>query len=391
MGSFDGAEVCELCDLYLLSLLVQVIPDLGIYRDDGLAVTRATARQTENLKQQLVKVFKEEGLRITVIANIQSVNFLDVNLDLSNGLFKPFMKPNDVPLYVHSQSNHPKKVLENIPLAVNERLNRISANQEVFDAAAPPYQEALRKSGYIHNLKFSPPVDPPTQPPSQRKPRTRQVTWFNPPWNSAVKTNVGKQFLRIIDTSFSTNNPLKKLFNRNTVKISYKCMPNMSSAVSSHNTKLLQQDNAGQQTQGCNCRGGPGNCPLPPGQCQKDKIIYVASVTSPDGVEHYTGLSGTTFKKRWSKHKDDFRNHNSKNSTRLSSHIWKLKEEGKNFQLEWEILYRAPTHSPTSRKCRLCLKEIFYIMFRPDSASLNKRNELFNTCRHRTQKLLRNS
>ena len=34
MGSFDGAEVCELCDLYLLFLLVRVIPDLGIYRDD---------------------------------------------------------------------------------------------------------------------------------------------------------------------------------------------------------------------------------------------------------------------------------------------------------------------------------------------------------------------
>ena len=75
MGSFDGAEVCELCDLYLLSLLVQAIPDLGIYRDDGLAVTRATARQTEKLKQKLSKVFEGEGLRITVIANIQSVNF----------------------------------------------------------------------------------------------------------------------------------------------------------------------------------------------------------------------------------------------------------------------------------------------------------------------------
>ena len=148
MGSFDGAETCELCDLYLLSLLVKVIPDLGLYRDDGLAVTRSTARQTEKLKQKLVKVFEDEGLRITVIANVHSVNFLDVNLDLSNGEFKPYMKPNDTPLYVHSQSNHPKKVLENIPLAVNNRLNRISSNKSVFDAASPPYQEALRNSGF---------------------------------------------------------------------------------------------------------------------------------------------------------------------------------------------------------------------------------------------------
>ena len=390
MGSYDGAEICELCDLYLLSLLVKVIPDLGIYRDDGLAVTRSTARQIEKLKQKLTKVFQEEGLRITVIANVHSVNFLDVNLDLSNGEYKAFMKPNDSPIYVHSQSNHPKKVLENIPLAVNDRLNRISSNKSVFDAAAPPYQEALRKSGYNHNLTFTPPPqDPPTPP--KRKPRTRRVTWFNPPWNSAVKTNIGKQFLRIIDTSFPPGNPLRKLFNRSTVKVSYKCMPNMSSLVSSHNVKLLQKDEHQQQPQGCNCQGGPGTCPLTPAECQKDNVIYVASVTSPDGVEHYTGLTSNTFKKRWSKHEGDFRNTKDKHNTRLSTHIWKLKQENKPYQTNWEILDRAPTHNPTSRKCRLCLKEIYYIIFRPDSASLNKKHELFNTCRHRTQKLLVNA
>ena len=389
MGSFDGAETCELCDLYLLSLLVKVIPDLGIYRDDGLAVTRSTARQTEKLKQKLVKLFEDEGLRITVIANIHSVNFLDVNLDLSNGEFKPYMKPNDIPLYVHTQSNHPKKILENIPLAVNERLNRISSNRSVFDAASPPYQEALQKSGYSHKLQFTPPQDPPVT--SKRKPRSRRVTWFNPPWNSAVKTNVGKQFLRLIDTSFPEGNPLRKLLNRNTVKVSYKCMPNMNSVVSSHNTKLLQRDTDHQQVQGCNCQGGPGTCPLTPAECQKDNVIYVASVESNAGVEHYTGLTSNTFKKRWSSHEGDFRNTSGKHNTRLSTHIWKLKEDNRNYQIRWEILDRVPAHNPVSRKCRLCLTEIDYIVFRPDSASLNSRNELFNTCRHRTQKLLSNS
>ena len=71
---------------------------------------------------------------------------------LSNGQYKAYMKPNNTPLYVNSQSNHPKKVLENIPLAVNERLNRISSNKSVFDAATPPYQEALRKSGYKEKM-----------------------------------------------------------------------------------------------------------------------------------------------------------------------------------------------------------------------------------------------
>ena len=200
---------------------------------------------------------------------------------------------------------------------------------------------------------------------------------------------MGKQFLRIIDTSFPIGNPLRKLLTRNTVKVSYKCMPNMSSIVGRHNTKLLQSDPEVQQAQGCNCQGGPGNCPLTPAECQKNNVIYVASVTSLDGVEHYTGLTGNTFKKRYNAHNADFRNN--ENKTRLSTHINKLKEENKNYQLKWEILDRAPTHNPVSRKCRLCLKEIYYIIFRPDSASLNSRNELFNTCRHRTQKLLTNS
>lgn len=299
------------------------------------------------------------------------------------------MKPNDTPLYVNSQSNHPKKVLENIPLAVNERLNRISSNQSLFDAAIPPYQDALRKSGYLHNLTYSPPVDPPTT--KKKKSRSRKVTWFNPPWNSAVKTNVGKQFLRIIDTSFPPDNPLRKLFNRSTVKVSYKCMPNMGSIVSSHNNKLLQRDTAQQQARGCNCQGGPDSCPLTPAECQKDKVIYVASVESVDGVEHYTGLTGNTFKKRWYKHESDFRNTSGKHNTRLSTYIWQLKEEQKNYEVKWEILDRAPTHNPVNKKCRLCLKEVYYIIFRPDSASLNSRNELFSTCSHRTQKLLINS
>ena len=168
MGSYDGAETCELVDLYLLSLCTKVIPCLGIYRDDGLAVTRSTARQREKLKQELIKVFQKEGLRITTEANLHSVDFLDVNLDLRTGLHKPFMKPNQNPLYVHNLSNHPRKILENIPLAVNNRLSRISSNREVFNETTQLYQEALEKSGYTHKLDYTVPQDSP-QPKNSKK------------------------------------------------------------------------------------------------------------------------------------------------------------------------------------------------------------------------------
>jgi hypothetical protein len=75
----------------------------------------------------------------------------------------------------------------------------------------------------------------------------------------------------------------------------------------------------------------------------------VASVESVDGVKHYTGLTGNTFKKRYYKHEGDFRNTSGKNNTRLSKYIWKLKEEGKNYEIKWEIMDRAPTHNPINK------------------------------------------
>ena len=93
-----------------------------------------------------------------------------------------------------------------------------------------------------------------------------------------------------------------------------------------------------------------------------------------------------SFKKRWSAHESNFRLKQKK--TTLSAHVCKLEEEGKQYTIKWDIMDRAPVYNPVTRKCRLCLKEIFYILFRPDSASLNNRSELFNTCRHRKQKLL---
>ena len=41
-----------------------------------------------------------------------------------------------------------------------------------------------------------------------------------------------------------------------------------------------------------NCTGWPDICPLTPAECTKINVIYVASVTSRYGVQHYTRLTG---------------------------------------------------------------------------------------------------
>ena len=194
IGSLDGAEVCELVGLFILSKLQNLNIKLGLYRDDALGVCDLRPRQAELLKKKLCRALEEYGLKITVEANVKSVNFLDVNLSLSTNTFKPYMKPNDTPLYVHKQSNHPKGILRNIPLSVNKRLSCISANENVFKECSQPYQEALARSGYDFELKFN----PPTQNQSKKRNRQRRISWFNPPFSVSVKNKIGEQYNKIV-------------------------------------------------------------------------------------------------------------------------------------------------------------------------------------------------
>ena len=64
-----------------------------------------------------------------------------------------------------------------------------------------------------------------------RRNRNRKVIWFNPPFNSCVRTNVGKQFLKLIKKHFTVNHRFYKILNKNTIKLSYSCMPSVGSAI----------------------------------------------------------------------------------------------------------------------------------------------------------------
>lgn len=134
---------------------------------------------------------------------MKHVQFLDIQLDMSSGTVSPYMKPNDKPLYVHSSSNHPKSILNNIPLSVNRRLSSISSNEDIFKQAAIPYQEALEKSGYEHKLKYQPNSEP-----KRKRNRSRNIIWFNPPFSQNVKTPVGRKVLQLIDSCFKSDNSL---------------------------------------------------------------------------------------------------------------------------------------------------------------------------------------
>ena len=108
MSGLDGAEKCDLVGLFLLSLL-NTIDEIkaGLYRDNGAALTTLPPKEAKQLKNKTVKVFKAQGLDITIKANLKCINFLDVEVDLVTGTHKPYTKPNNTLLYIDIDSDHP--------------------------------------------------------------------------------------------------------------------------------------------------------------------------------------------------------------------------------------------------------------------------------------------
>ena len=282
-------------------------------------------------------------------------------------------------------SNHPPTITKNIPLAVNKRLSSLSSNEQVFNSVIKPYQEALKNSGYDHKLKFDKNSE---ENSGKKKSRSRRILWFNPPFSQSVATKIGARFLKLIDEHFPKDNPLSKILNRNTVKVSYRTTPNMAKIISGHNSKLTTKPEAPLE-KSCNCNN-EDTCPIG-GDCLKRNVIYQATVTSDQAQtepETYVGLTAQTFKKRFDGHANSFRHEKYSKETKLSIHIWKLKRQDTNYNLTWKVVSRARPFSPTTGLCALCTEEKYFILYKSELASLNKRNEIKTHCRHKQMVLL---
>ena len=162
----------------------------------------------------------------------------------------------------------------------------------------------------------------------------------------------------------------------------------MAQAVSTHNKKILKEDQAEAENRKlCNCTGGT-ICPVG-GQCLRGPVVYRAAVTTNNSTEYYTGIAGNTFKERWDGHNTTLRHSEKRNETTLSQHIWDLEDSGTNYDLSWSIVQNAPIFNHSTQKCRLCNLEKFLIMFHPEGATLNSRSEFYSTCRHRLKNTLK--
>ena len=140
-------------------------------------------------------------------------------MDLVNNTYQPYRKPNSETVYINKHSNHPPNILKELPKAVNKQITDISCNQDIFDAAKSTYEQALRNSGFIEELKYKNKDGEERTRNEDKRKRRRKIIWFNPPFSLSVKTNIGKLFFKMLKKHFPKANQLSKIFNKNTIKL----------------------------------------------------------------------------------------------------------------------------------------------------------------------------
>ena len=119
-------------------------------------------------------------------------------------------------------------------------------------------------------------------------------------------------------------------------------------------------------------------------------MVYKAAVTSEGNTKVYIGSTSTEIKLRLANHRQSFRNPSYRDQTKLSQHIWDLKEKNKEYAIKWDILAEAAPAKIGTKKCNLCLTEKFEILRSNPNITLNSRTELGNKCKHRVKFKLKN-
>ena len=161
-------------------------------------------------------------------------------------------------------------------------------------------------------------------------------------------------------------------------------MPSIGQLISRHNkSSLISEPTQANPDVKCGCRG---ICPVE-GKCKSECVVYQASVKRQDSgeISKYIGLCSTKFNIRYNSHTNSFRHEKNRSETKLSDHIWDLKLNDVGYELTWKIISNASQYSPSTKTCNLCNREIYYILFKPTLATLNKRNKIFSVCRHRAK------
>ena len=128
MGSYDGAELCELFGIYIQSLSTNIVSkdNMGLYRDDGLFILhKINKQQTDRVRKKMISILKNIDFKIEIVTNLTEGDFLDLTFNLENNTYRPNKKPNDKLIYIDVSSSYPPQIKKQLTRIISDRLSLI--------------------------------------------------------------------------------------------------------------------------------------------------------------------------------------------------------------------------------------------------------------------------
>ena len=170
-----------------------------------------------------------------------------------------------------------------------------------------------------------------------------------------------------MDKHFPKSYSLHKIFNRNTVKVSYSCINNVLQIIKQHNKNVSNKKE--KQINLRNCRN-KNKCPLH-GNCEVHSFVYKSTVSATQTFKQcvYLGLAEGNYKQRLYNHRQFFKDKKYKNDTTLLNYLWDPKQNHNQIpKLTWSIVRFAPGYSNISKRHLLCLHEKLLTLTHHNSA-----------------------
>ena len=199
MGSYDGAEVCELVGLFILHQLPQLVgvKNIGHYRNDGLAMLKNISGPTsERIKKKIIKLLHQYSLNITTETNLVQTNFLDVTFNLKSGKYWPYHKANDQTLYVHQHSNYPPAIMKLLSSTLSDRLFLLLCKREEFAS------RRMKRLCAEADIPVSCSTTAHPAPIRKRKAKKKNIVLFNPPFSGHEKLTSARFFFTCLPNTF---------------------------------------------------------------------------------------------------------------------------------------------------------------------------------------------
>ena len=118
--------------------------------------------------------------------------------------------------------------------------------------------------------------------------------------------------------------------------------------------------------------------------CGVGPLVYQADVIEPNITMQYIGMTGRTFKKRYTEHRGALGNRKTaeRNPTKLSKHVWSLKDRNIQPEIQWKVRAKTGIYFPGAKFCDTCITEKLFILEADKRTCLNQRTEILTKCVH---------